>query len=258
MLAGILILLRQPFEVGDQIVSGGHEGTVERIETRATLIKTYDGRRVVIPNAVIYTDSVVVLTAYATLRSELDIGIGCNDDWKAARKILEEVCAGIAGVMTDPVPETIPVAQGDFANIIRLRWWTKSPKKTASTSVVRSFRKPISRLIRPGSTCPIQRRCICFTTRPKPVTASGRNNAKAGPQTATIPNRAVSRTQSANGQPKPDITAWDGVGRCADFRATAIVFRQETARLPQCGDHPCYPAANTRKAPLSFDQEPCK
>ena len=129
MLAGILILLRQPFAVGDQIVSGGHEGTVERIETRATLIKTYDGRRVVIPNADIYTDSVVVLTAYDTLRSELDVGIGCNDDWVRAREILEETCRGIEGVMADPAPETIPVAQGDFANVIRLRWWTKSPKK---------------------------------------------------------------------------------------------------------------------------------
>ncbi|KQI68961.1 mechanosensitive ion channel protein MscS [Loktanella sp. 3ANDIMAR09] len=129
MLAGILILLRQPFEVGDQIISGGHEGTVERIETRATLIKTYDGRRVVIPNADIYTDSVVVLTAYDILRSELDVGIGCNDDWKEARRILEETCGSIEGVMADPAPETIPVAQGDFANIIRLRWWTKSPKK---------------------------------------------------------------------------------------------------------------------------------
>lgn len=42
MLAGILILIRQPFEVGDQIVSGGHEGTVEKIETRATFLKTYN------------------------------------------------------------------------------------------------------------------------------------------------------------------------------------------------------------------------
>lgn len=84
MLAGILILLRQPFEVGDKVVSGGHEGTVERIETRATLIKTYDGRRVVITNTDIYTDSVTVNTAYDTRRSQYDIAIGCNDDWNKA------------------------------------------------------------------------------------------------------------------------------------------------------------------------------
>lgn len=69
MLAGILILLRQPFQVGDEIVSGGHTGRVEKIETRATFIKTYDGRRVVIPNADIYTDSVVVITAFDKVRS---------------------------------------------------------------------------------------------------------------------------------------------------------------------------------------------
>lgn len=128
MLAGILILLRQPFEVGDQIVSGGHEGTVEKIETRATLVKTYDGRRVVIPNADIYTDSVVVNTAFEIRRSQYDIGIGCNDDWSMARGIMEKACASIEGVEQDPAPETIPMELGDFANIVRLRWWTKSDR----------------------------------------------------------------------------------------------------------------------------------
>ncbi|MFD2738633.1 mechanosensitive ion channel family protein [Sulfitobacter aestuarii] len=127
MLAGILILLRQPFAVGDQIVvSSGHEGTVERIETRATLIKTYDGRRVVIPNADIYTDSVVVNTAFKKRRSEYDIGVGCNDDWDDSRRIMVEACRGVKNVLDDPAPETIPVELGDFANVVRLRWWTAS------------------------------------------------------------------------------------------------------------------------------------
>ncbi|MCE8005780.1 mechanosensitive ion channel family protein [Aestuariivita sp.] len=128
MLAGILILLRQPFEVGDQIVSGGHEGTVEKIETRATMIKTYDGRRVVIPNSDIYTDSVVVNTAFETRRSEYDIGIGCNDDWFKAREVIENACASVEGVEQDPAPETIPIELGDSANVVRLRWWTKSDR----------------------------------------------------------------------------------------------------------------------------------
>jgi small conductance mechanosensitive channel len=130
MLAGILILLRQPFQVGDQIISSGHEGTVEKIETRATLIKTYDGRRVVIPNADIYTNSVVVNTAFDERRSQYDIGIGCNDDWAQARKLMEQACASVDGVLAEPAPETIPIELGDFANIVRLRWWTKSDRAT--------------------------------------------------------------------------------------------------------------------------------
>lgn len=128
MLAGVLILLRQPFEVGDQIVSGGHEGTVEKIETRATFIKTYDGRRVVIPNSDIYTNSVVVNTAFELRRNQYDVGIGCNDDWAEARRLLVKAASGVEGVLGDPEPETIPIELGDSANVIRFRWWTKSDR----------------------------------------------------------------------------------------------------------------------------------
>lgn len=128
MLAGILILLRQPFSVGDQIVSGGHEGTVEKIETRATLVRTYDGRRVVIPNSEIYTSSVVVNTAFESRRSEYDIGIGCNDSWARARSLMVDACASVDGVIAEPAPDTIPIELGDFANVIRLRWWTRSDR----------------------------------------------------------------------------------------------------------------------------------
>lgn len=130
MLAGILILLRQPFEVGDQIVSGGHEGTVEKKETRGTFIKTYDGRRVVIPNSDIYTSSVVVKTAFKQLRSQYDVRVGCNDDWDEAKSLMIEACESCDGVLSDPAPECIPVAMADFSNNIRLSWWTESERST--------------------------------------------------------------------------------------------------------------------------------
>src|SRR5206468_4780168 len=59
-LAGILLLLGQPFKLGDEIAVAGYEGVVQEIQARATLIKTYDGFLIVIPNATIYTQSVKV------------------------------------------------------------------------------------------------------------------------------------------------------------------------------------------------------
>ena len=56
-LAGILILLTEPFRIDDQIIFGDYEGTMENINTRATYLKTYDGRRVVISNAERFTNS---------------------------------------------------------------------------------------------------------------------------------------------------------------------------------------------------------
>lgn len=125
LLSGVLILIRQPFRVGDQIVVNGFEGTVEDIETRATFIKTYDGRRVVIPNAQIYTGTLTVNTAFDLRRSEYDIGIGCNDDWDEAMQLMIDAARSCDGVLADPAPEAIPVGIDAYQNTIRLRWWTK-------------------------------------------------------------------------------------------------------------------------------------
>lgn len=129
LLSGVLILLRQPFRVGDQIVVNGFEGTVEDIETRATFIKTYDGRRVIIPNAQIYTGALTVNTAFQLRRSEYDIGIGCNDDWEEAMRLMTEAAQSCDGVLSDPAPEAIPVGIDAYQNTIRLRWWTKPERK---------------------------------------------------------------------------------------------------------------------------------
>ncbi len=163
MLAGILILIRQPFEVGDQIrVSGDHEGTVERIETRATLIRTYDNRRVVIPNSDIYTDSVVVMTAFETARSQYDILIGCGDDIDRARGIMCETVATVEGVLADPAPDAIPWGMEADGTLIRLRWWTKSDR--ASTVRIRGdvIRDVYEALVGAGIDLPFPTRMILF------------------------------------------------------------------------------------------------
>jgi small conductance mechanosensitive channel len=59
-LAGILILMQEPFQIGDWINVTGLEGRVEDIETRATVVLTSKGQRIVIPNAVLFTNPVVV------------------------------------------------------------------------------------------------------------------------------------------------------------------------------------------------------
>ncbi len=59
-LAGILLLLQEPFQLGDFISVTGIEGTVHDIQSRATIVSTKDGRKVVIPNAILFTSPVAV------------------------------------------------------------------------------------------------------------------------------------------------------------------------------------------------------
>jgi small-conductance mechanosensitive channel len=124
-LAGLLLLLRQPFRQGDQVVVGSHEGTVERIEARATLIKTYDGRRVIIPNSSVYTESVIVNTAFELRRSEYDVGIGYGDDVGRACEVIRSGLKGVPGVSEDPAPEAIPWELAGSSVNIKVRWWTR-------------------------------------------------------------------------------------------------------------------------------------
>ncbi|TXD50123.1 mechanosensitive ion channel family protein [Polaribacter sp. IC073] len=138
-LAGILILMRRPFEIGDQIVVNGFEGTVERIETRATIIKEYSGKRIVVPNSEIYTNSVKVITANDLIRSQYDIGLGYDQDRDKAMQILKETIENTVGVSKEKNVDILPWDQADSWLTIRVRWWTNSDRP----DVVNTFSKVI-------------------------------------------------------------------------------------------------------------------
>lgn len=128
-LAGILILLTEPFQIDDQIIFKDFEGTVEHIETRATTIRTYDGRRIVIPNAELFTNSVLVNTAFDNRRLEYDVGIGYGDSIEAAKQLILEALHETEGVLQTPAPDAIVVELAESTVNIRARWWIQPPRR---------------------------------------------------------------------------------------------------------------------------------
>lgn len=128
-LAGILILLTEPFRIDDQIVFGSYEGTVEQIQTRATTIRTYDGRRVVIPNAELFTNSVTVNTAFDARRLEYDVGIGYGDDAKQACDLILDAVRSVEGVLADPAPDALIYELAGSTVNVRVRWWIRPPRR---------------------------------------------------------------------------------------------------------------------------------
>jgi small-conductance mechanosensitive channel len=128
-LAGILILLAEPFRIGDQIIVKNFEGTVQDIQTRATTIKTYDGRRIVIPNSELFTESVTVNTAFDSRRLQYDVGIGYGDDIDQAKQLILEAIASVDEVLKDPSPDALVVELAESTVNIRARWWIKPPRR---------------------------------------------------------------------------------------------------------------------------------
>ena len=127
LLAGILILITRPFRIGDQIVTGAHEGTVEDIQVRATLLKTYDNRRVVVPNSELYTNRVVVNTAYDQRRLSVAVGIGYGDDIAEAKSLIMDTLGKIGGILADPAPSVLVDTLGDSSVNLNVRFWIDPP-----------------------------------------------------------------------------------------------------------------------------------
>lgn len=129
LLAGILLLLTRPFRIGDQIVSGEHEGQVEDIQVRATLMRTYDNRRVVIPNSELYTNRVTVNTAYPHRRLSVEIGIGYGDSIGDARRIITTAIGELDGILTTPAPTVVVTSLADFSVLLEARFWIDPPSR---------------------------------------------------------------------------------------------------------------------------------
>ena len=123
LLSGILLLLSEPFRIGDQIVSGNYEGTVEDIKIRATVIRTYDGRQVVIPNSDLYTSALTVNTAYKQRRLQLEVGIGYADDIDEAKAQIMQALDGSDTVSKNASPTIIAVNLGDSTVDLVIRWF---------------------------------------------------------------------------------------------------------------------------------------
>ncbi|WGV27684.1 mechanosensitive ion channel family protein [Halotia branconii] len=128
-LAGILLLLQEPFRIEDQVIIGDYEGTVERIDIRTTKIRTYQGERVIIPNSTVFTSAVQVRTAFDYRRTDLAVGVDYNTPLPRAKQILQQLISGVNGVLEQPAPEIDLLGFGDSSIDFVVRYWTSPQQK---------------------------------------------------------------------------------------------------------------------------------
>ncbi|MEM1375803.1 MAG: mechanosensitive ion channel family protein [Pseudomonadota bacterium] len=123
-LAGILILVREPFTVGDWVRFGDYEGIVRSISTRSTWIRSFDGRDIAIPNGEVFTNAMTVVTHSDTLRGQYEFGIAYEADLKQAMSIILKTVQAHPKVLADPAPDVgVCDLAGSSVNL-RARWWT--------------------------------------------------------------------------------------------------------------------------------------
>lgn len=101
-IASIMLSIRQPFRPNDAIEIGGDEGKVIRLTSRATILLSYDGNHIRIPNATVFKSRIVNYTRNPERRMLFDVGVGYGTDLAAALHLAEDTLRGLPFVLATP------------------------------------------------------------------------------------------------------------------------------------------------------------
>ncbi len=121
--AGILLLLQQPFDIGDAVEVSGYGGTVTDIEIRSTTLRTWDGLLVIIPNAAVYSNPITNFSKVHQRRINVDVGVGYDTDLDKANQIMLDVVNKLPGIKSDPEPFVVFKEFGDSSINATVYFW---------------------------------------------------------------------------------------------------------------------------------------
>ena len=130
-ITGVLLLIQQPFKVGDVIKVGDVTGTVADVAIRTTNVKTFDGLHVLVPNRQVYNEIITNWTYYPTRRVTVTVGVAYDTDLARAYRVLSAAVAAAPGVLADP-PLQVSFESFDATSIrmvfrFWIEWQTTSP-----------------------------------------------------------------------------------------------------------------------------------
>jgi len=124
--AGIMLVVFQPFKIGDFIEAAGIGGVVEHIRIFNTVMRTGDNREITVPNSQIYSGIITNFSARDTRRIDLVIGIGYEDNIARAKTIIEDIIREDSRLLTDPEPTIMLVELGESSIDIAVRPWVNT------------------------------------------------------------------------------------------------------------------------------------
>jgi small conductance mechanosensitive channel len=142
--AGVILLIQQPFHIGEFIGVSGFDGTVLEIDLRATEMRALDGRIVNIPNADILSSPIINYTRASRRRIEISVGVGYGTDTEVARRVVLESIQNVHGYMSEPAPLIGFSNFGDSALELNTYFWIDTSKtnpmaaKDAAFSLVKN------------------------------------------------------------------------------------------------------------------------
>jgi len=126
-ISGIIILFERPVRIGDVVTVGDTDGTVTRIRIRATTIRNWDGKELLVPNKEFITSRLLNWSlSDQTTRILISVGIAYGSNVREAMRLLEQAAREHEDVLEDPAPSVIFESFGDNALTMVLRCFVES------------------------------------------------------------------------------------------------------------------------------------
>ena len=123
---GILILFFKPFKLGDYITSGDHSGKVTDIQIFNTILKTHDGKKVILANGEVSNNTIVNHTIIKERRLDIVVGIDYSDDIAKAKEILKDIANSDERILENKEKTIVVKELGDNSVNLLFRVWTKN------------------------------------------------------------------------------------------------------------------------------------
>lgn len=127
-IASLMLSIRQPFSANDIVRIEGHEGVVSRLTTRATILITYDGNHVRIPNSTVFKAIIVNYSRHPERRFDFTVGVSTEIDLGNVQALALSMMAEMEGVLDTPKPQALIEALGDSNVVLHIYGWVDQGK----------------------------------------------------------------------------------------------------------------------------------
>lgn len=128
-ISGVFILFRRPLHIGDIVKLKDYMGKVEEINLRDTVLRTFQGQLVIIPNKEVFQNPIENYSLLGKRRIDLTIGVSYGEDLERVRDITLKAVKNLEGISTDTETTMFYQEFGDSSINYLLRIWTNNPEQ---------------------------------------------------------------------------------------------------------------------------------
>ena len=129
-MSGVLMAIRRPFEIDHVIETNGFLGIVEDISLRSTLLRTFQGQIVMLPNKEVFGNAIINYSLRRKRRVDLSCGVAYGDDLEEVRRVALAAVGGLNLRDPDRAVELFFTEFGDSAINFSVRFWIDFAKQT--------------------------------------------------------------------------------------------------------------------------------